>query len=68
MKSVVEFAQKAMGTSDVRIDPLLNQAVWAQGIKTVPHRLRVKLERECCYLDLIEIVRYDSRASLRQAK
>ena len=33
-----------MGTSDVRIDPKLNQAVWARGIKTVPHRLRVKLE------------------------
>jgi hypothetical protein len=33
-----------MGTNDVRLDPKLNQAVWAQGIKTVPHRLRVKLE------------------------
>ena len=33
-----------MGTSDVHIDPKLNQAVWARGIKTVPHRLRVKLE------------------------
>ena len=44
VKSVVDFAQKTMGTSDVRIDPKLNQAVWARGIKTVPHRLRVKLE------------------------
>jgi len=34
-----------MGTSDVRLDPKLNQQVWAQGIKTVPHRIRVKLER-----------------------
>lgn len=33
-----------MGTNDVRLDPKLNQALWAQGIKTVPHRLRVKLE------------------------
>jgi len=33
-----------MGTSDVRLDPKLNQAIWARGIKTVPHRLRVKLE------------------------
>ena len=44
VKSVVDFAQKTMGTSDVRIDSKLNQAVWARGIKTVPHRLRVKLE------------------------
>ncbi|KIJ98606.1 hypothetical protein K443DRAFT_627661 [Laccaria amethystina LaAM-08-1] len=46
VKSVIDFAQKTMGTSDVRIDPKLNQAVWARGIKTVPHRLRVKLERK----------------------
>jgi len=45
VKSVTDFASKAMGTSDVRLDPKLNQAIWAQGIKTVPHRLRVKLER-----------------------
>ncbi len=37
-----------MGTSDVRIDPKLNQALWERGIKSVPHRVRVKLERECC--------------------
>ena len=46
VKSVVEFAQKAMGTGDVRLDPKLNQHIWARGVKSVPHRLRVKLERE----------------------
>jgi ribosomal protein L31E len=46
VKSVVTFAQKEMGTSDVRIDPKLNQALWVRGIKSVPHRIRVKLERE----------------------
>ncbi|KAF8064930.1 ribosomal protein L31e-domain-containing protein [Lyophyllum atratum] len=46
VKSVIEFAQKAMGTADVRVDPRLNQAVWERGIKTVPHRIRVKCERK----------------------
>lgn len=46
VKSVVDFAQKAMGVKDVRLDPKLNQAIWAQGIKNVPHRLRLKLERK----------------------
>ena len=46
VKSVVAFAQREMGTTDVRIDPKLNQALWARGIKSVPHRIRVKLERE----------------------
>jgi large subunit ribosomal protein L31e len=35
-----------MGTNDVRIDPKLNQALWERGVKSVPHRIRVKLERE----------------------
>ncbi|KAI9464049.1 ribosomal protein L31e-domain-containing protein [Lactarius psammicola] len=46
VKSVVAFAQREMGTTDVRIDPKLNQALWARGIKSVPHRIRVKLERK----------------------
>ena len=45
VKAVVEFATKAMGTTDVRIDPGLNQELWSRGIKSVPHRVRVKLER-----------------------
>lgn len=47
VKAIIAFAQKTMGTTDVRIDPKLNQAVWERGVKSVPHRIRVKLEREC---------------------
>ncbi|KAG8739858.1 60S ribosomal protein L31 [Ceratobasidium sp. 414] len=46
VKSVVTFAQKAMGVKDVRLDPKLNQEIWKQGIKNVPHRIRVRLERK----------------------
>lgn len=35
-----------MGTADVRIDPKLNKAVWARGIKNVPHRIRVRVDRK----------------------
>ena len=52
VKSVVDFAQKTMGTSDVRINSKLNQAVWARGIKTVSHRLRVKLESALVFYDV----------------
>lgn len=44
-QSVVEFAKRHMGTADVRLDPKLNQQIWSQGVKNVPHRLRLKLER-----------------------
>lgn len=46
LKSVKEFATKHMGTKDVRVDPKLNQAIWGQGIKNVPKRLRIRLERK----------------------
>ncbi|KAF7973779.1 hypothetical protein HWV62_14254 [Athelia sp. TMB] len=46
VKSIVAFAQKAMGTADVRIDQQLNLKVWERGVKSVPHRIRVKLERK----------------------
>ena len=45
MKEIRAFAQKAMGTNDVRLDVKLNKAVWSKGIKNVPFRLRVIISR-----------------------
>ncbi|PHH67089.1 hypothetical protein CDD81_4484 [Ophiocordyceps australis] len=46
IKEIKDFATKAMGTSDVRIDPQLNKKVWECGIKGVPYRLRVRISRK----------------------
>ncbi|KAH9818090.1 ribosomal protein L31e-domain-containing protein [Melampsora americana] len=46
VKAVTEFARKAMGTQDVRIDPSLNAAIWNKGIRNVPRRIRVRLARQ----------------------
>jgi len=46
VKSVIEFARKHMSTIDVRLDPKLNQEIWSRGVKSVPHRMRIKLERK----------------------
>ncbi|KAG8717555.1 60S ribosomal protein L31 [Ceratobasidium sp. 394] len=46
VKSVVAFAQKVMGFKDVRLDLKRNQELRKQGIKNVPHRVRVKFERK----------------------
>lgn len=46
VKSVVDFARKAMGTQKVLVDPALNAAIWGKGIKNVPHRIRVRLSSE----------------------
>ncbi|KAF2863935.1 60S ribosomal protein L31 [Piedraia hortae CBS 480.64] len=45
IKEIRDFAAKAMGTSDVRLDPQLNKKVWECGVKGVPFRLRVRISR-----------------------
>ncbi|KAF4125221.1 large subunit ribosomal protein L31e [Geosmithia morbida] len=45
IKEIKAFATKSMGTTDVRLDPELNKAVWEQGIRGVPYRLRVRISR-----------------------
>jgi large subunit ribosomal protein L31e len=46
IKVIRDFAQKTMGTADVRLDPSLNKQVWSKGIKNVQHRIRVRLARK----------------------
>ncbi|KAJ4294525.1 60S ribosomal protein L31B [Didymosphaeria variabile] len=46
IKEIRAFAEKAMGTKDVRLDPQLNKKVWESGIKGVPFRLRVRISRK----------------------
>ena len=45
VKEIRKFAEKAMGTKDVRLDVKLNKAVWSKGIKNVPTRLRIVVSR-----------------------
>ncbi|KAL7670985.1 hypothetical protein ACOME3_005900 [Neoechinorhynchus agilis] len=45
IKAIRKFAQQAMKTEDVRIDTGLNKVIWATGVKHVPYRLRIRLER-----------------------
>ena len=37
---------KMMRTTDVRIDPKLNQALWVQGVRNLPRRIRVRISRK----------------------
>jgi len=46
IKEIKKFAKKVMGTDDVRIDVLLNQYIWSKGIRNVPTRVRVRLQRK----------------------
>ena len=46
VKKIKEFAQKAMGTKDVRLDVDVNKFVWSQGVRNPPKRIRVRLSRK----------------------
>merc|ERR1712144_71942 len=46
IKEIKAFAENAMGTRDVRLDPQLNKKVWECGVKGVPFRLRVRISRK----------------------
>eukprot|EP00475_Leptophrys_vorax_P008199 TRINITY_DN1527_c0_g1_i1.p1 TRINITY_DN1527_c0_g1~~TRINITY_DN1527_c0_g1_i1.p1 ORF type:complete len:126 (+),score=42.90 TRINITY_DN1527_c0_g1_i1:140-517(+) len=45
VKVIRKFAQKIMGTTDVRIDVTLNKAIWSQGVTNPPKRMRIQLHR-----------------------
>merc|ERR1712147_86494 len=45
IKEIRKFAEKAMGTPDVRIGTRLNKHIWSQGVRSVPFRVRVRLSR-----------------------
>ncbi|KCV72523.1 50S ribosomal protein L31e [Fonticula alba] len=45
IKHIRKFATMHMGTTDVRIDLSLNNAVWNNGIRNVPKRMRIRLAR-----------------------
>ncbi|RZC83105.1 hypothetical protein C5167_045892 [Papaver somniferum] len=46
IKEIRKFAQKAMGTTDVRVDVKLNKHIWSKGIRSVPRRVRVRIARK----------------------
>ncbi|KAH8498847.1 hypothetical protein POPTR_009G064100v4 [Populus trichocarpa] len=46
IKEIRKFAQKAMGTTDVRVDVKLNKHIWSRGIRSVPRRIRVRVARK----------------------
>ena len=46
IRELKKFAEKNMGTPDVRIDTRLNKYIWSQGVKNVPFRVRVRLARK----------------------
>jgi len=46
VKVIKKFAQDRMGTKVVKIDAGLNKAIWAKGVRNIPRRIRIRIERK----------------------
>ncbi len=46
ISEIKRLVASMMRTPDVRIDPKLNQFVWNQGIRNLPHKVRVRISRK----------------------
>merc|ERR1719473_1317813 len=46
IKMIKKFAKKAMGTDIVKIDAGLNKYIWSKGIRNIPRRVRVRIQRK----------------------
>jgi large subunit ribosomal protein L31e len=46
MMVLKEYSERHMKPSELIIDPSVNEAIWARGIKNPPRRLRVKMTKD----------------------
>ena len=46
VKEIKKLATKNMFTKDVRIDPDLNKEIWKNGIRNLPRRINIIVERK----------------------
>ena len=46
IKAIKSLVQKTMFTKDVRIDPELNKDLWKNGIRNIPNRVEIIMERK----------------------
>lgn len=46
MMVLKEFSERHMKPSELIIDPSVNEAIWARGIKNPPRKLRVKMTKD----------------------
>eukprot|EP01128_Nolandella_sp_AFSM9_P010534 TRINITY_DN7301_c0_g1_i1.p1 TRINITY_DN7301_c0_g1~~TRINITY_DN7301_c0_g1_i1.p1 ORF type:complete len:118 (-),score=22.05 TRINITY_DN7301_c0_g1_i1:52-405(-) len=46
IREIKKYVSATMGTSDVRVTPLLNQQIWSRGVKVPIRRVRISMERK----------------------
>jgi large subunit ribosomal protein L31e len=62
------FAIRHMKAGAVKVDAAVNAAVWARGIKSPPHKIRVKMTKDDEGLVTITMADIDPKAEARKAR
>ncbi len=71
VKAVREFVSRALRTSDVTINPDINEFIWSRGISHPPAQVRVKVRKDGnkVFADLVDTSKYaEKKASAKAAK
>lgn len=50
-----QFTERHMKPTDIIIDPSVNEAIWARGIKNPPRKIRVKMTKDNEGVVLVEL-------------
>jgi large subunit ribosomal protein L31e len=50
-----QFTERHMKPTDIIIDPSVNEAIWARGIKNPPRKIRVKMTKDNEGIVLVEL-------------
>ncbi len=50
-----QFTERHMKPTEIIIDPSVNEAIWAKGIKSPPRKIRVKMTKDSDGLVTVEL-------------
>ena len=51
-----QFTKRHMKPTEIIIDPSVNEAIWARGIKNPPRKIRVKMSKDSEGIVTVELV------------
>jgi large subunit ribosomal protein L31e len=62
------FAQRHMKATTITVDTSVNEAIWARGIKSPPHKIRVKMTKDSDGAVIVTMAEVDAKAQAKEAR
>ena len=68
MMALKAFAVRHMKATTVTVDTSVNEAIWARGIKSPPHKIRVKMTKDDEGAVTVTMAEVDAKAEAKEAR